>query len=153
MRARSRTALPLAAVLMLSMLLGDTASARPRLVNYEGQTSAPTENAIEIDVVKKADGSRLLKVLAFDYTLTCEDASTELNSHIVYVYRADRRIGKDGSFSYVDDDPYEYERFEGDIGFRHAEGTLVVNVARLTDDHQDTQLCTTGPLTWTAERT
>ena len=103
--------------------------------------------------MKKADGRRLLKVLAFDDMLTCEDASTELHSHIVYVSGADRKIGKDGSFSFVDDDAYEYEQFEGDIGFRHAEGTLVVNVSRLTDDHQDTQLCTTGPLTWTAERT
>jgi hypothetical protein len=153
MRTLTRTALLLIAVLVLSELLGGMASARPRLIHYVGETSAPTENAIEIDVLKKADGRRLLKMIAFDYTLTCEDASTELHSHIVYAYRADRTIGKDGSFSYVDDDPYEFERFEGDIGFHHAEGTLVVNVARLTDDHQDTQLCTTGPLTWTAERT
>ena len=106
-----------------------------------------------MDVLKKDDGRRSIKAFSINYTLTCEDASTETWSTSVFFFgAAGNRVSTDGSFSLESDDGFEFSMLEGDIGFRHAEGTLLINAARLTDDHQDTQLCTTGPLTWTAER-
>ena len=64
---------------------------------------------------------------------------------------ADRRWSSEFSFSF--DVGSEYLTVEADIGFRHVTGTFETATARFTDDHQDTQICTTGPLTWAAERT
>ena len=42
--------------------------------------------------------------------------------------------------------------FDGTIGFRHGNGTYLLSTAEVTADGTDSQLCTTGELTWTLER-
>ena len=67
-------------------------------------------------------------------------------------------MSEDGSFSRVIDDIGEFEdsatyvRVDGTIGFRHGNGTYLLSTAEVTADGTDSQLCTTGELTWTLER-
>jgi hypothetical protein len=55
--------------------------------------------------------------------------------------------------------PFDYENsmddlaVEATVGLGHVTGTFEAVAARFTHDHQDTQICTTGPLTWSSERT
>ena len=151
MRTLSRTAVPLVMALTLSVALAIPASAA-RTITYRGETSAATPNHAGINVLKKDNGQRFLRRFVFRYTLTCEDASTE-QWGIAWIFGKDRRIGDDGAFSFSFDVGSEYLAVEADIGFRHVTGTFETATARFTDDHQDTQICTTGPLTWAAERT
>ena len=151
MRTAARSVVIATLALALLATLAIPASAA-RLIRYRGETSTPKENAVSIDVLKKDNGQRVLKLVAVDFILECENGTTELQSHIIFPYRAERLVEDDGTFALESNDPADYFRFEGHIGFRHAEGTFEVDAARLTDDHQDTTFCTTGPLTWTAER-
>ena len=148
MRFLTRTAVATAITLTLSMTLISPASAA-RLIRYEGQTSAPTWNRISIDVLKRDSGRRLLRRVDIRYTLTCEDASTE-NWGIRF---GAGRLGENGEFSFDFDFGSDAFAIEGAIGFHGATGTAHASAARLTDDQQDSQFCTTGPLTWTADRT
>ena len=80
---------------------------------------------------------------------TCEDDSTV---PIWWFVPAGVRLGEAGEFSWEFDVGATYLAMEGAIGFRNASGTAIGVTALLIDDHTDSQVCTTGDLTWTAER-
>ena len=45
-----------------------------------------------------------------------------------------------------------YFRFDGTVGWGRASGTAEFSFPAMTADGQDSQLCSTGDLTWTATR-
>ncbi len=124
------------------------ASAATRLRAYRGQTSAGTSIAFLVRVAD--DGRMSLKEMRMRVQMVCDDAST-------IDYRSWWGFGGVGV------------RFEGrnvtlDITFHSeamhitgvfrphtADGTFKNTMATLTDNEQ-AQLCTTGDLTWTADR-
>jgi hypothetical protein len=88
-----------------------------------------------------------------DLTLTCEAATTEdWSIGFGWVPRGER-IQDDGQFSVEIDFGQEFLELEGDIDFGRASGTVEWTIARLTEDHMDSQICTTDELTWAADRT
>ena len=153
MRTLSRTALALTVALLISLVLALPASAA-QLIEYRGETSAPSYNRVSAYVLKKDNGRRFLRFIAVRSVLTCEDATTFTSSLIIGI----GRLSEDGSFSRVIDDIGEFEdsatyvRVDGTIGFRHGNGTYLLSTAEVTADGTDSQLCTTGELTWTLER-
>ena len=151
MRKLSRAAVSICLALSLLPLLAHPASAA-REVAYRGRTSAPLDNRIHLRVLKKDDGRRFLNDVEIDLTLTCEDATTEVWSVGVGWGRGGEPIQNDGQFTVRFDFGQEFFDLEGDIDFGRATGTFEFVVARLTDDHMDAQICTTGELTWAAER-
>ena len=151
MRALPRAVLSTAVAFLLSLILALPASAS-QLIEYRGETSAPSYNRVTAFVLKKDNGRRLLRFIAVRSVLTCEDATTFRSSGTIGIGRLD----EDGSFSRVFDgselDIALYLRVDGAIGFRHGSGTFLLSTARVTSDGTDSQLCTTGELTWTVER-
>jgi hypothetical protein len=150
MRTLSRTAVPFAAAAFISLALALPAFAALD-IRYEGETSSPSHNRVFASVLKKDSGRRFLRYIALRTTLTCEDATTTRLT--VLIGRG--RLGEDGSFAREINDPETgaYLRVDGTIGFRHGSGTWLFNQARLTEDGTDAQLCTSGELTWSVERT
>lgn len=157
MRTALQTFASIIVALMLSVVLALPASAA-QVITYQGNTSAATPNRIGLDVLKRDDGRRFLQKLRVRYTLTCEDASTYTSGVTIHWSRGPR-LSETGEFSW--DYPYAsdtepsswYFAVEGAIGFRNASGSVTTADAVLTDDFIDAQICTTGDLTWTAERT
>ena len=153
MRARTRAAISMAVAILLSLSLALPASAE-QLIEYRGETSALSYNRVSAYVLKKDNGRRFLRFIAVRSILTCEDATTFKSSVIIGI----GRLGEDGSFSRVIDDIAGFEdsatyvRVDGTIGFRHGSGTYLLSTAEVTAGGTDTQLCTTGELTWTVER-
>ena len=147
MRAPSRTAVSTFVALMLAVILAVPASAG-QIISYRGTTSADRPNRIAFKVLKRDNGQRLLRSLSVHHTLTCEDGTT-IRYWIGFGWSPGVRLSEAGEFSY---DAGQYFAVEGVIGFRKASGTFESVWARLNDDHTDAQVCTTGELTWTAER-
>ena len=152
MRVRSRATVSMAVAILLSLTLAIPASAR-QLIEYQGQTSAPSYHRVSAYVEKKDNGRRVLRFIAIRSTLTCEDATTFKSPAAIGI----GRLGEDGSFSRVieGDTPFQsdfYIRVDGTIGFRHGSGTYLLSTSEVTADGTDSQLCTTGELTWTVER-
>ena len=151
MRKLSRITAAICLALSLLPVLASPASAA-REITYRGRTSAPPYNRIHLRVHKLPDGRRFLNSVEIDLTLTCEDATTEdWSIGFGWAGRGDR-IQDDGQFSFRFDFSGEFFALEGDIDFGQASGTVEWTVARLTQDHTDAQICTTGELTWTADR-
>jgi hypothetical protein len=151
-RSRTRTLTTVAVTTLLSISLAAPAFAG-QLIGYEGNTSAPTYNRVKAVVLKKDSGRRFLRWIAIRSVVTCEDASSFKISAIMGI----GRLGEDGSFARViQEDEFgvpEYVRVDGSIGFREGSGTYLYSTAKVIDDGTDSQLCTTGELTWTVERT
>jgi hypothetical protein len=149
MRTLSRTVLSIAAAFVVSVALALPASAG-QLIEYRGETSAPSNNRVLAYVLKKDNGRRFLQFIAIRSKLTCEDATTTKVSAVIGI----GRLGEDGSFAREIDNSKggRYARVDGDFDFRHGSGTWLFNLSRLTEDGSDAQLCTTGELTWTVER-
>lgn len=139
-------------VVMLAIVaaFAPAASAR-RVITYAGETSAPSWNRFEVTVVKKDSGRRLVIGFRMRYTLTCADASTERWESWSQHWPG-TPLGENGEFSDEQDSFDEYRRVDGVVSWAQASGTLEIVVARLTDDHTDSQLCTTGELSWTTDR-
>jgi hypothetical protein len=152
MRTVTRTAASIVVALTLSVVLAIPASAA-QIISYRGETSAPRWNRMAFQVLKKDNGRRFVHRIGLRFTLTCEDATTEDWVLGIFFFGGAPRLGDGGEFSIEDDFGSEYFAVDGVIGFRHASGTVVDTQARLTEDHLDSQVCTTGDLTWTAERT
>jgi hypothetical protein len=151
MRRGRRPAASICLALMLSGVLAGPASAA-RMITYKGETSAPPQDRIGLAVLKKQDGRRFLNGAGVVFTITCEDATTE-DWAMGFVYAGPgERLQEDGQFSVSFDFGQEFFALEGDIDFGQADGTFEFVAARLTDDHTDAQVCTTGELTWTADR-
>ena len=157
MRTARQTFASIIVALMLSVVLALPASAA-QFITYEGNTSAATPNRIGLGVLKRDDGRRFLQRLRIRYTLTCEDASTYTSGVTIHWGRG-VRLGEAGEFSWEyppdgEGQPSSWHfAVEGAIGFRNASGNVTSADAVLTGDHTDAQICTTGDLTWTAERT
>ena len=146
MRTWSRTVVALAAV-NISLALAVPASA-DQIIRYDGETSAPSFNRVLAYVIKKDNGRRFLTYIAVRSMPVCEDASTmKSREHL-----AAGRLGEDGAFEKEVFRRTVHLRVDGAIGFRHGGGTWLINVARLTEDGTDAQLCTSGEVTWTVER-
>jgi hypothetical protein len=141
-------ALALALVVMLAV-----PAFAARNISYRGETSAPSWHRIRVGVFKKDDGRRFLQLITLRYTITCEDATTERWETFFLWGGRGLRLDENGGFSIVADEPDTYFSMSGDIGFGQASGAAEIIAARLTDDQSDAQLCTTGALTWSAERT
>jgi hypothetical protein len=152
MRTPRHPGISIALALVLSVMLAVPAFAA-RNISYRGETSAPSWHRIRVGVFKKDDGRRFLQLITLRYTITCEDATTERWETIVFWGGRGQRLDESGAFSFVADAPDTYFSMSGDIGFGQASGAAEIITARLTDDQSDAQLCTTGALTWSAERT
>jgi hypothetical protein len=151
MRTARRTIASIIGALLLSVVLAITASAH-QVITYKGNTSGATPNRIRFSVLKRDDGQRFLRgPVEMRLQATCEDDSTVQIWWIIS--RARARLGEAGEFSWDFDARGTYLAMEGAIGFRNASGTAIGVTARLINDHTDSQVCTTGDLTWTAERT
>ena len=150
MNTLSRAVLSMAVAAIVSVALAVPASAA-RLIEYRGETSAPSYNRVVAYVLKKDNGRRLLRFIAVRSTLACEDATAERYHFIIGI----GPLGEDGSFAREihDRDFGYYLRVDGAIGFRSGSGTALFNKAALTQDGSEVQLCTTGELTWTVDRT
>jgi hypothetical protein len=156
MRTTRRTIAMVIAALTLSVMLATLAGAAERIITYKGNTSAATPT-IRLKVLKRDDGRRFLTRLRVRHTLTCDDASSF--ESIIAIWFGGIRLGEAGEFSWQfppagQDEPWtSFFAVEGAISFRNASGTVTEVQAVLTDDHTDSQVCTTGDLAWTAERT
>lgn len=152
MRPRTRTFSSVALAVLLSVFLAVPAVAG-QLIRYEGHTSAPTYNRVKAFVEKKDSGRRFLRFIVVRSEVTCEDATTFRITAGIGI----GRLAEDGSFTRViDEDEFgipEYIRVDGSIGFREGSGTYIYSTAKVIDDGTDSQLCSTGELTWTVERT
>jgi hypothetical protein len=122
------------------------AHATTRLRVYRGPTSQ--DQTIAFRVVRN-DNGRFIKELRMQFTLTCEDATTQ--DWGVGYYFGGRGIPiTDGVFSFDDVNPFNALHLSGQLGWLHGEGTFSMAAPSLTADEQ-AQLCTTGDLTWEVE--
>jgi hypothetical protein len=161
MRIVSRTIGLTVAALMLSLVLAIPASAG-QLIKYEGEQS--TGEPVRARVLQRDSGRRFLLDLGFSRVdVVCEDGSSATwdirfdftgrrsPGHRVDGGRALDQEYKSGSvISGVSD---LYARVTGAFRWAAADGTLIFSVGALTEDGSDSQLCTSGEITWTAERT
>jgi len=147
----SRVTVAMCLALSLLPALASPASAA-REVTYRGRTSAPRYDRIHLRVMKKDNGRRFLTEVEIDLTLICEDATTEDWSIGIGWAGRGEPIHRDGQFFANFDVGHEFFGLEGHVDFGRASGTFEFTQAWLTDDHSDAQICTTGELTWKADR-
>jgi hypothetical protein len=117
---------------------------------YDGTTS---QDRRLVFILRKADDGALnLKVVDVKrFVLTCEDYTTQIWG--VTWFWGGRGLPLDGrDLNLYENDGQSAFAIQGHFGAEHATGTLIrFTVASLTDDEQ-AQACTTGDLTWDAER-
>jgi hypothetical protein len=136
----------------LVLALASAAHARQR-IRYEGETSAGRR--ITIGVVKRDSGRRFLRTIKIGVEVACEDGTTE--SFRLSTRFEDVRVDGDRPFEYENTStPFtfrqSFEHVDGTLGWRTGSGAFEYNLAGLTDDGQDAQLCASGDLTWTVQR-
>jgi hypothetical protein len=139
----------IASLVLVSVLaVASPASAAARFRVYRGKTSAGTRIAFLIRVAD--DGRMSMKGLRYKADLLCEDATTmEFFSLWEWGGIGERLDGRRLAFDSVY--PWEALHVAGVFRAQTAEGTFRDSMPTLTEDEQ-AQLCTTGDLTWTAER-
>lgn len=136
----------LAVIALLAVASPASAAARFRV--YRGKTSAGTRIAFLIRVAD--DGRMSMKGLRFKADLLCDDATTlEFFSFWELGGVGERLDGRRLIFDNVY--PWEALHVAGVFRAQTADGTFRDAIPTLTEDEQP-QLCTTGDLTWTAER-
>ena len=136
-------------VVALAGLLAEApALAAPKPRFYRGTTSQGMK--IQFDLVKKRSGTLLFRGFSIGADLTCPDASTQSFGLGLESFPGDPLTGHDLAYDQVDSQMGIH--VTGSFHSDAASGTFVLNQATLTADEQ-AQLCTTGPLTWTAHRT
>lgn len=119
-----------------------------RLRAYRGTTSADRKIFFVIRVAD--DGRRSLKEMGFGVELLCEDATTiNFESRWWFGGVGHRLEGRRLTFDEVFGP--EALHITGVFRAQTADGTFKDTQATLTDT-EEAQLCTTGDLTWTAER-
>lgn len=133
-------------VIVLVITAAGPAHAATRLRVYRGPTSQ--DQTIAFRVVKN-DHGRFITELRMRFTLTCEDATTQgwgmgfgFGGHGIPI--------TEKAFVFDSVDPFQAVHLSGQLGWLHGEGTLSVAIPALTTDEQS-QLCTTGDLTWQAD--
>ena len=118
-------------------------------IQYRGETSQDRTLSLNVE---KRDSGRRSAYLRIRVHTTCEDASTNYEAWGILLGRLD----EDGSFDVTRRYGGTFEvwyHIAGTIGFRSAEGTVEFRSGSLTDGPDpQAQLCTSGELTWTAER-
>ena len=119
-----------------------------RLRAYRGETSAGTRIGF---LIRVADDGRLsLKEMLIKVELVCEDASTiDYMSGWSFGGVGQRLEGRRLTLDFVFG--AEALHLAGVFRSQTADGTYKDTMATLTDT-EDAQLCTTGDLTWTADR-
>ena len=137
-------------VLSVMFVMASLPASADQSIRYKGTTSAASYNHVHVGVLKRENGRRQLRYIAFHLTLTCEDSSTD-ERIVILRYR---RLAESGSFlAEVPKVVKEtYLRVDGSIGWGGGTGTVLFNSSKLTEDGSDAQLCTTGELTWTVDR-
>jgi hypothetical protein len=141
------------ALLMLLPLIASAGGHRagvPRV--YEGETSQGKR--LRFDFVKHADGTLSLKEFEFrTLVLTCSIDATTQRWGIGY-FLGGRGFDLEGRMlDFEDHDPFESLTIQGRVKATTIDGTLIrFSTAQLTED-EEPQLCTTGNLTWSADRT
>ena len=147
--ARTAVEIVLSVLLLMMAILP---AAADQFIRYKGTTSAASYNHVHVGVLKRESGRRELNYIAFHLTATCDDSSTD-ERIVVLRYR---RLDESGDFSVEvqgDGRPKgTYLRVDGSIRWGGGTGTVLFNIAKLTEDGSDAQLCTTGELTWTVDR-
>jgi hypothetical protein len=141
--------LTIASLILVTVLsVASTASAAGRFRVYRGTTSAGTTIAFLIRVAD--DGRMSMKKLRFGSELLCEDA-TSIHGMSWWQFGGvgERLDGRRLTFDDVS--PVQALHVAGVFRARTADGTFRDSMATLTEDEQ-AQLCTSGDLTWTAER-
>jgi hypothetical protein len=118
-------------------------------IRYRGETSQ--DRTLSLEVHKRNSGRRFA-FLRIRVQTTCEDASTDFERWGIRLGRLD--VGGSFDVSRRGDGYFDYwYHIAGTIGFRSAEGTFELRTASLTyEPDPQAQLCTSGELTWTAER-
>jgi hypothetical protein len=135
-------------ILVAVLTAASTASAAARFRVYRGKTSAGTRIAFLIRVAD--DGRMSMKGLRFRADLMCDDGTTmAFFSWWEWFGVGERLDGRRLVFDSVD--PFGALHVAGVFRAGTASGTFRDAVPTLTSEEQP-QLCTTGELTWTAER-
>ena len=148
MWALRRALLPgMIALFAVAMSLPAAAADR---VTYRGRTSQ--DRRVSIEVLERENGRRILWDFQVHFAMACEDATTRRYG---VTWRFTERLGADGSFAVKDrvvERVYAFSlAVDGKVRWGSADGTFEFLSPTLTDDDQ-AQLCTTGPLDWSAER-
>ena len=131
-----------------AVLVASSPASAARLRTYRGQTSAGTKIAFLVRVAD--DGRMSLKEMGFKVEMVCDDASTiEYGSGWGFGGIGVRFEGRSLTFDHAFWS--EALHITGVFRPQTADGTFKNTQATLTDTEQ-AQLCTTGDLTWTANR-
>jgi len=99
-------------------------------------------------VLKKDSGRRFLADFNVKMKMTCDDTTTSRWR----IGISGGRLGDNGEFTNEYSGDQVYFHADGAISWGKGSGTVEFNYAELTADGQDAQLCTSGGLTWTADR-
>ena len=135
-------------LIVVCVVLAAPASAK-QIVYYRGTTSAPRFHRVDVRVIKQGDGDRFITGMLMLFKVTCEDLTTQ-RWGVSFGGRI--RVQEDGTFGVGLSGPGVYWSVDGVLLWGKGSGTTKLNVASLTADGQDAQLCTTGDLTWTVDR-
>lgn len=121
-----------------------------QIISYRGETDQAER--VHIEVVKRDSGRRFFSEMMIFFTVTCADGSTGSVSGIGFGRIPGYRLGENGEFQ-IDDGFSRYVfHVTGTVGFRSAQGTFELKYANL-NEAEEPQLCTTGVVDWSADRT
>lgn len=145
-----RGRLTIAGLALALILVANTAQAAvPRI--YQGRTSQGRR--LSIDLVKRSDGRLGLRSLEVRRaTLTCSIDGSQQEWGFGFGFIGSPLYLDGRSLTLDDSDSSTVVHIDGTFGALHAAGGLRFSTASLTAD-EEPQLCTTGDLTWTADRT
>lgn len=155
----TRTATATLVALLLVAALATPASAGQH-VRYAGEQS--TGERVRASVLQRDGGRWYLQRLGFSSVdIVCEEGQTEtfgigfgFGTRRTPGYRVDggRALDKEYRSGFFEDVSFLYARLTGTFRWLRANGTMVFSLGALTDDGGDSQICTSGEITWTAER-
>ena len=146
MRKRPALALVVLVAIVLAWMAVPAAAAQ-RIRVYEGATS--DSKPISFFILKAEDG-RFFKGFEIEFTMNCEDGSSEWWGMGSY-WGGKSFALTDGVLLDIDENNgFDAIHIHGRIGQHRGSGTFTYTVASLTPDEQ-AQTCTTGELAWQVE--
>ena len=150
---RAISSMAIVTLMLVAVILPGTAASawdKQRIRHYKGRTSEGERFAVTVVV---SDGVVRLSELSVGATLTCEDGTENGFGIGIDWSRDSQPVLTDQR---LDVTVTEFITFalmvNGRLGSHRGSGTLTLLFPGLTADEQ-AQLCTTGELTWTLERT